>query len=304
VAFARCEVVVGQSAGFAIDQVQPLHWVRSSRSSEQKPEGGKPKRVKPKAGKLREDRPGDDRAKENKPADDRAGGIVPRDRKPPTRRSGQAQRKYSASNSQRFEVAIGDARSTHVEIRSPDPANLTVTARRTHIEVGGRRLDPLSIFDATSYAPDVQHLYTTMQYPQVAQVIRNNIEPQAESSLSEEDRHRLLEAENVALRVSFSLRSTLKWLHAGTLSFTILAIGLVGLTAGLRLFGKANTYTGNLAYFLVFLAFALAASLFTLFPLRDSSPLVTARLEVVKKLQLLSLVLLWAVTIVSLIVLA
>jgi len=201
-------------------------------------------------------------------------------------------------------VAIGDARSTHVEIRSPDPANLTIAAARSHIELGDKRLSPLSVFDATSHAPGVQHFYATMEYPQVAHVIRNNLEPPAESALSEEDRHRLLDEENVALRVTFSLRSTLRWLHAGALSFTVLAIVLIGLIAGLRLFGKANTYTGNLAYFLVFLAFALAASLFALFPMREMSPMVTARLEVVKKLQLLSLVVLWAVTIVSLIVLA
>ncbi len=315
VAFAHCEVSVDESGTFAIDQLQPFTWVRRSRPGEKKPKDRGPKRVRPKTDRTKKDRPGKesaresrpakDRSKENKPAEDGAKEIVPPDKKKkPASRPGQERNKYSRSNSQRFDVAIGDARSTHVEIRSPDPANLTIAAARSHIELGDKRLGPLSVFDATSHAPGVQHFYATREYPQVAHVIRNNLEPPGESALSEEDRHRLLDEENVALRVTFSLRSTLRWLHAGALTFTVLAIVLVGLIAGLRLFGKANTYTGNLPYFLVFLAFALAASLFALFPMREMSPMVTARLEVVKKLQLLSLVVLWAVTIVSLIVLA
>lgn len=314
VAFAQCEVSVEESGTFAIDQLQPFTWVRRSRPADKKPKTSEPKRVRPKRDKKKEKRPGmesvgesrpaRDQVKKNKPSEDKAKAIVPPDKKKPASRPGQAQKKYGRSNSMRFDVAIGDARSTHVEIRSSDPANLTIAASRSHIELGEKRLSPLIVFDETSHAPGVQHFYATRERPQVAHVKRNNLEQPAESNLSEEDRQRLLDEESVALRVTFLLRSTLRWLHAGALSFTVLAIVLIGLIAGLRLFGKANTYTGNLAYFLVFLAFALAASLFALFPMREMSPIVTARLEVVKKLQLLSLVVLWAVTIVALIVLA
>jgi hypothetical protein len=304
VTFARCDVMVDQGAAFVIDQLQPLTWVRRSRPPEKKPKDAGLKRVRPKTGPAKEERLAGDRAKFNRPSEDVAKELVLPDRKKTAARSGQPRNKYGKSNSQRFDVAIGDARSTHIEIRSPDPANLTIAAARSHIELGDRRLNPLNVFDATSHAPGVQHFYTTWEYPQVAHMVRNDLEQSAEGALSEEDRRRLLDRENVALRVTFSLRPTLRWLHAGALSFTVLATVLIGLTAGLRLFGKANTYTGNLAYFLVFLSFALAASLFALFPMREMGPHVTARLEVAKKLQLLALAVLWAVTIVSLIVLA
>ena len=88
-------------------------------------------------------------------------------------------------------MPIGDARSTHIELVSPDPANVLIDCGRTYIEVGKDRIHPEELFgDASSNASNVQHFYTTKTKSQIEKFRRDRFFAQQQRQNMVRNRHK------------------------------------------------------------------------------------------------------------------
>jgi hypothetical protein len=122
-------------------------------------------------------------------------------------------RRYTKVNSQRYDLIVGDARSTHIEIISPDPANIINDMERSFVEIGEQRINPSEIFgNISSYAPHVLHFYTSKGRRQISEIIKRECEKSRRAGkLSKKEASEIIDRESLSVYIIYTLPRHLKW---------------------------------------------------------------------------------------------
>jgi hypothetical protein len=190
---------------------------------------------------------------------------------------------YSRTGSLQFSVPIGDARSTHIELQSPDPANIVLDTGRTYIEIGRDRLHPEALFgDSSSNAQNVQHFYTTKTRKQIDQFKHKKITDQIRRK--EQGRRCWLfkahtqdgitgdvEDYNIHMRAIYTPIKSLRrmyWFSCGFPIASMIAFTIILIIWGIHVFNIPSI-----------LGLGFSPALITVLSLRERVPIISVRME-------------------------